>query len=128
MTGKNRQVNMLLKSIIDIIKDMKGINIMSLDFRKIENPICEYFIICTGSSETHVNAIEKKITKKIEGQLKEKPWSTEGNTTSNWLLIDYTDIVIHIFKKETRDFYQLEDLWGDAKITTYLDKEKTLSA
>ncbi len=128
MTGKNIQVNILLKNIIDIIKDMKGINIMSLDFRKLENPICKYFVICTGSSETHVNAIEKKITKKIEEQLKERPWSTEGNSTSNWLLIDYTDIIIHIFKKEIRDFYQLEDLWGDAKITTYLDKEKTLSA
>ena len=128
MIGKTHQVNILLKSIIDIIKDMKGINIMSLDFRKLENPICEYFVICTGSSDTHVNSIEKKITRKIEEQLKERPWSTEGKNISNWLLIDYADIVIHIFKKESRDFYQLEELWGDARITTYLEKEKTLSA
>ena len=128
MTGKTREVNILLKNIIDIIKDMKGINIMSLDFRKLENPICEYFVLCTGSSDTHVSAIERKIIKEIEEQLKERPWSTEGNNTSNWLLIDYANIVIHIFKKESRDFYQLEDLWGDARITTYLDKEKTLSA
>ena len=116
MTGKTRQVNILLKSIIDIIKDMKGINILSIDFRKLENPMCEYFVISTGSSDTHINAIEKKVTKKIEEQLKEKPWSTEGRNISNWLLIDYADIVIHIFKKESRDFYQLEELWGDADI------------
>ncbi|MEE2954421.1 MAG: ribosome silencing factor [Bacteroidota bacterium] len=128
MTGGIQRENILLNNIISIIKDMKGIDIMSLDLRKLENPICEHFIICTGSSDTHTNAIEQKIKKQISELLKEKPWHTEGINTGNWLLMDYSNIVVHIFQKNTRNFYQLEELWGDAEITKHLSEKKILIA
>lgn len=123
LVGKN-PTNSLLKNIIEAIKGIKGVNIVSLDLRKIEEAICKYFIICTGSSNTHVNAIEKNIKKEVI----EKAWRTEGNIKTNWILIDYADIVVHIFNQEKRDFYNLEELWGDARITKHRNKTQIKTA
>jgi len=92
---------------------------ISLDLRKIDTAICKFFIICTGTSNTHVNAIEAYIKKNILKNIGEKPWHIEGANMGKWVLIDYTDIVVHIFQKETRSFYNIEDLWGDAKFIEY---------
>ena len=93
----------------------KGIEIISLDLKKIESAICKYFIICTGTSNTHTKSIENKIRKVISKDLEEKPLHIEGNNTGEWILMDYVDIVIHIFQKNIRDFYNIESLWGDAQ-------------
>ena len=106
------------------IKDIKGQNIISLDLRNIEEAICKYFIICTGSSSTHVSAIERNIKKRVP----ENPWKTEGKTNINWILMDYIDIVVHIFNQEKREFYNLEDLWGDARITKHRENTKIKTA
>ena len=119
MAKKLDETNILLKNIVNVIQDSKGKEIVSLDLRKIESAICKYFIICTGTSSTHVNSIERKIKKTISQDLGEKPWHTEGNNVGEWVLMDYYDIIVHVFQEKTRKFYNLEDFWGDAKFTNY---------
>jgi len=119
MNKKNDNTNILLKNIINAIQDVKGKEIVSLDLRKIEAAICKHFIICTGTSNTHVTAIEGNIKRTIAKNTGEKPWHIEGNKMAEWILMDYSDIVVHIFQKEIREFYNIEDFWGDAKSINY---------
>ena len=86
--------------------------------KKIETAVCKYFVICSGTSNTHVSSIADSVKKNVSKEIQEKPWHIEGLNTSEWVLIDYSDIVVHVFQEETREFYRLEDLWGDAKIRT----------
>ena len=123
MAKKLDETNILLKHIINAIQDAKGKKIISLDLRKIESAICKYFIICMGTSSTHVKSIESKIKKTISQDLSEKPWHTEGNNVGEWVLMDYYDIIVHVFQEKTRKFYNLEDFWGDAKFTNYKDEK-----
>lgn len=109
----------LLKSIIQSIDNIKGQEIITLDLKKLENRICSYFIICSGTSNTHVKAISDTIKKNISKDLKVKARKTEGEFTAEWVLIDFSEIIVHIFQKQTRDFYKLEELWGDAKSKKY---------
>lgn len=101
--------------IIDGIKEKKGLDIMVIDLSEIYNSPCSFFVICTAKSQTQINAIANHIQKNIRENLNLTAWKEEG-FTSNWRLIDYSDIVIHIFKEETRSYYNLEELWGDGKI------------
>ena len=107
----------LITTIISGIDDVKGLDISLLDLRDIDNTFCSYFIICSGSSNTHVNAIVSSVQKKVSKELKEKPFHAEGNDNSEWVLIDYVNIVVHIFQKHIREYYNIEELWGDAKTT-----------
>jgi ribosome-associated protein len=106
----------LLTHIIIGIEDVKGHQITLLDLRNLENTVCDYFVICSGNSSTQVEAIKSSINKTISKKLKEKPWHIEDSQNSEWVLIDYVDIVVHIFQKHIREYYNLEDMWGDAKI------------
>ena len=119
MSKEINKTNILLKNIINGIQDVKGKEIISLDLRKIESAICKYFVICTGTSNTHVNAIEGSIKEITIENVSEKPWHVEGSNTGKWILMDYSDIVVHIFQESTRNFYKIEDFWGDAKIINY---------
>jgi ribosome-associated protein len=105
----------LISKIIGGIEEVKGDEVNLLDLREIKNSVCSYFIICNGTSNTHVNAIVNSIQKTVSKTLKEKPYHTEGQENSEWVLIDYIDIVVHVFQKQIRDHYNLENLWGDAK-------------
>ena len=107
----------LISNIVLGIDNVKGIDVSLLDLRDIENTVCSYFVVCTGSSSTHVNAIVSAIKKTVSKELKEKPFHTEGNDNAEWVLIDYVNIVVHVFQKQTRDYYNIEELWGDAKTT-----------
>tara|TARA_B100000902_G_scaffold398473_1_gene465368 strand:+ start:11730 stop:12101 length:372 start_codon:yes stop_codon:yes gene_type:complete len=107
----------LLKYIIEGMQEMKGVDITIMDLRKIETSVCNYFVICSGTSNTHTSSIGENIRKNVSKKIAEKPWNIEGFKTSEWILIDYSDIVVHVFQQHTRFFYDLEDLWGDAKIT-----------
>ena len=107
----------LISLIIKGIDDVKGENIQLLDLRDIENTVCNYFIICSGNSNTQVNAIAGSVQKIVSKELKDKPWHIEGQTNSEWLLMDYVNVVVHIFQKHVREYYDIESLWGDAKIT-----------
>jgi ribosome-associated protein len=105
----------LVTQIISGIEEVKGQNIEILDLRKIENTVCDYFIICDGTSNTQVNAIVNSIQKIVSKAIKEKPWHVEGSDNAEWVLLDYVHVVVHVFQKHIREFYDIEGLWGDAK-------------
>ena len=111
-----RKSDVLVKVIINSIKQHKGKEVVSLDLRKIETAVCDFFIICHGTSNTHIASIAENVRKEISKQMKEKPWHTEGEANKEWVLMDYFNVVVHIFNKEKRDFYKLENLWADANI------------
>jgi len=123
MAKKIDATNILLENIINAIQDVKGKEIFSLDLRKIDSAICKYFVICTGTSNTHVNSIESNIKKTISRDLGEKPFHIEGNNICEWVLMDYSDIIVHVFQEKTRAFYNIEDFWGDAKFKNYKEEE-----
>jgi len=116
MVVKTDEANYLIEKIVDGISDVKGQNIKMIDLRKIENRICDFYIICSGSSNTHVSAILESVKKKVSKSLKEKPSHTEGKENAEWILLDYINVVVHIFQKQVREFYKIEELWGDCKI------------
>ena len=110
--------DILLETIIEGIQELKGIDTAILDLKKIETAVCKYFVICSGTSNTHVSSIADSVKKIVSKEIQEKPWHIEGLNTSEWVLLDYSDIVVHVFQEQTREFYRLEDLWGDAEIRT----------
>ena len=115
---KNISTDDLLASIIKGIEDVKGLDIDILDLRAIDNTVCDYFVICNGNSNTQVNAIVGSIQKLVSKELKDKPWHVEGTENGEWVLMDYVNIVVHVFQKHIREYYRIESLWGDANITT----------
>lgn len=115
MAKKENSTDQLITNIIAGIEGVKGNDIQILDLRKIENMVCDYFIICSGNSNTQVNAITQSINKTVGKNIKEKPWHVEGTENAEWVLMDYVSVVVHVFQKHIREFYDLEGLWGDAK-------------
>ncbi|MCP4125297.1 MAG: ribosome silencing factor [Bacteroidetes bacterium] len=107
----------LSEYLIELIQDKKGRSIKSLDLRAIPEAIADYFIVCHGDSNTQVRAIIDNIHKKAKEDRGELPHHVEGTASAEWAIIDYTDVVVHVFQKEMRDHYQLEDLWSDAVVT-----------
>lgn len=114
--------DVLLTNIIKGIEEVKGNDIDILDLRAIDTAVCDYFVICNGSSNTQVNAIVNSVQKLVSKELKDKPWHVEGTDNAEWVLMDYVSIVVHVFQKEIREYYNIEGLWGDAKITTLENK------
>jgi len=117
MVKKQVSSDDLIALIIQGIEDVKGEDIQLLDLRDIENTVCDYFVVCSGTSNTQVNAISGSIQKVVSKELKDKPWHVEGESNAEWILMDYVNVVVHIFQKHVRSFYDIESLWGDAKIT-----------
>jgi ribosome-associated protein len=117
MIKKSVNTDDLISVIIKGIDDVKGDDIQLLDLRGIENTVCDYFIICSGNSNTQVNAITVSVQKLVSKELKDKPWHVEGQNNSEWILMDYVNVVVHVFQNHVREFYDIESLWGDAKIT-----------
>lgn len=117
MTKKQVSTDALIAAIIKGIDDVKGEDIQLLDLREIENTICDYFIVCSGNSNTQVSAISGSIQKTVGKEVKDKAWHVEGQNTAEWVLMDYVDVVVHVFQKSIRELYDIESLWGDAKIT-----------
>jgi len=105
--------------IVDSIQDIKGKNILRLDLRELDDSPADYFIICEGESTTQVNAIADNIVKRLKEDIELRPSHLEGKQSANWVLVDYFDIIVHVFYPETRRFYEIEDLWSDAKQTEY---------
>ncbi len=113
--------NLLLNNIVEGIMEKKGHEIIDLDLRKVQNAICDHFIICHGDSNTQVNAIADSIEDRVQKNLNQRASHKEGLENAIWVLLDYYDIVVHVFQKEYRDYYRLEELWGDALIKKYND-------
>lgn len=104
----------LLDSIVDGITNVKGEEITILDLREIENAFTQYFVICNGKSNTQVSAIAASIERTVKTEMHERPYSIEGTQNKHWILMDYTNVIVHIFQDEYRGFYDIEGLWGDA--------------
>ena len=118
MLKATKGIDKLIEKIVIGISEVKGQDIEMIDLRKIENRICDFYIICSGNSNTHVSAILESVKRKVSKTLKEKPSHTEGEENAEWILLDYINVVVHIFQKPVRDFYRIEELWGDCKINT----------
>jgi ribosome-associated protein len=118
MQERKTSADELIALIIQGVEEVKGHNINILDLREIENTVCDYFIVCNGTSNTHVNAIVGSIQKIVSKEIKDKPWHIEGEDNAEWVLMDYVNVVVHVFQKQIREFYDIEGLWGDAKFTT----------
>ena len=122
MAKKNISNDDLLANIIKGIEEVKGNDIDILDLRAIDNTVCDYFVICNGTSNTQVNSIVNSVQKIVSKELKDKPWHVEGTENGEWVLMDYVNIVVHVFQKHIREYYNIESLWGDTKITTIQNK------
>ena len=112
----------LIANIIKGIEEVKGNDIDILDLRAIDNTVCDYFIVCNGNSNTQVNAIVNSVQKIVCKELKDKPWHVEGFENAEWVLMDYVNVVVHVFQKHIREYYNIESLWGDAKIISIENK------
>lgn len=115
MKKGNTETDKLIGSIAEGIFKKKGKRVVSLDLRHIENAICKYFILCHGDSTTQTAAIGESVVDVVRTEIGEKPLHREGFQQANWVLLDYGDVIVHIFLESYRELYRLEDLWADAK-------------
>lgn len=118
---KKSQSSSLVESIIKGIQEKKGQNIVCLDLRKIQNSVCDYFIICEGTATTQVGAIADSIKEEVKKAINERPFHSEGYENLQWILVDYITVVVHVFLPDVREFYNLEDLWADAEVLEYAE-------
>jgi len=100
--------------------EKKGLDIAILDLRKVKNSITDFFVICSGNSDTQLDALANSVEDEVYKISQTEPWQKEGKANGEWILIDYVDVVAHIFNKDQRKHYDLEELWGDAEVT-YLE-------
>lgn len=114
--------------IIDTITDKKGQNIFHIDLVKIPDSVTDHFIICEGGSTTQVKAIADHVVYRIKTENGQMPYNTEGFRNCEWVLIDYVDVVVHVFLKEKREFYALEDLWNDGELHRYSETGEKISS
>jgi ribosome-associated protein len=115
MSEKEKGTDLLITQIIKGIEEVKGQDVEILDLRELENTVTDYFIICNGTSNTQVKAIVNSVQKTVSKAIQEKPWHIEGNDNAEWVLMDFVHVVVHVFQKHIREFYDIEGLWGDAK-------------
>jgi len=111
------QSEILSQTIVKGMQEKKASDIVILDLRKAKNAVADFFVICSGNSARQLDAIADAIDEMVSKTLKENPWHIEGKNNKEWMLLDYTNVVAHIFQNERRSYYTLEKLWGDAKIT-----------
>lgn len=125
MSGKpvNDNTEAVLEKIIFAMQEKKAKNIISLDLDKIPDSVTKYFVICHATSTTQVDAIYDNVLEEVQKSCGVKPFHREGYENSEWILIDYFDIVVHIFREDIRGFYKLEDLWADAVLKNYESDE-----
>ncbi|MBT3364628.1 MAG: ribosome silencing factor [Flavobacteriales bacterium] len=103
---------------IEGIANVKGENIKVLDLRQLDNAVTDFFVIAEAQSTTQVSAMSDSAMKEIRENLNDRPWHREGHDTASWILLDYVQVVVHLFQRESREFYDLEGLWNDASITS----------
>ncbi|MDX9725239.1 MAG: ribosome silencing factor [Bacteroidales bacterium] len=116
MRKKESETELLVESVLKGIFEKKGKDVVKIDLRKIENRITDFFVICHGTSVTQVDAICDSVEDGVRKERSAKPWHVEGLDNCFWVLLDYGDVVVHVFLEEYRNFYSLESLWADAKI------------
>ncbi|CCH55521.1 iojap-like protein [Fibrisoma limi BUZ 3] len=102
--------------VVKGMQEKKATDVVVMDLRNVKNAICDYFVICSGNSDTQIDAISTSIEEEVYKASHQDPWHKEGKLNREWILLDYVDVVAHVFKKDRRSFYDLEQLWGDAEI------------
>lgn len=113
----------LSKIVVKGMLEKKATDVVVIDLKGIKNAIADYFIVGSGNSDTQVDAISESVEEVVYKNTQQDPWHKEGKKNKEWILIDYVDVVAHVFKKERRAFFALEDLWGDAEITQIASEE-----
>jgi len=111
--------DVLTKAIVKGIQEKKGQNILTMNLKKIPSAVCDYFVLCSGTSNTQVEAIADSVEEIVRKALGDKPWHKEGFENAEWILLDYVNVVVHIFQDHSRMFYNLEKLWDDAEIKKF---------
>lgn len=121
MTKKSDTVKTerLVDEIVNGLQEKKGKEIVSLDLREIDNAVTEFYVICSGDSSTHVNSLSGSVEEEVRKAIKDKPWHVEGTTNGEWVLMDYVNVVVHIFLRDTREHFNIEGLWADAVTKEY---------
>jgi ribosome-associated protein len=104
----------IIKTIIAAIQEKKGQNIISLDLKKINEAVADFFIVCEASSQPQIRAVAENVEAKVREKCEEDPYHHEGYQNLQWVLIDYVNVVVHIMLPENRKFYQLEEMWSDS--------------
>lgn len=119
MAVKIKQVDSesLSKVIVEGMLEKKATDVLVMDLRGINGAIADFFILCNGNSDTQVDAISDSVEEYVERYATQNVWHKEGHKNKEWILLDFVDVVANVFKKETRAFYNLEQLWGDAKLS-----------
>jgi ribosome-associated protein len=112
--NENEQI---VAKIVEGIQERKGKKIVVVNLTKLKEAPCSYFVICEGDSNVHVNAIGNSIKDWVRDQIKVKPYATDGFENCEWIAMDYGQIIVHVFQRTTRAFYDIEHLWADAKLT-----------
>lgn len=114
---KGAPAETLAQLIVKGMQEKKAMDIVVMDLRKVKNAVADFFIVCSGNSDKQLDAINQSIDEVVFKALNENPWHVEGKNNKEWMLLDYFDVVAHVFRKDRREFYSLERLWGDAEIT-----------
>lgn len=112
----------LVRSIVEGIREVKGQEIVSLDLRNLQSAAADFFVICHGNSTTQVEAIARSVEKETSRDMGEEPRFVEGLRNSKWVLMDYFNVLVHIFEKDARNYYELEDLWSDARLEKFEER------
>lgn len=120
-TGRLTRKSKIIKIIINAIQDKKGKNIVSLDLRKIDEAVADFFIICEAGSHNQVRAIADFVEDEVLNKCEEAPYHHEGHHAMQWVLIDYVNVVVHVMMPEKRKFYKLEEMWSDALLEDHDD-------
>jgi ribosome-associated protein len=103
--------------VVKGMQERKAMDIVVMDLRKVKNAFTDYFVVCSGNSDTQIDAISESVDKEVWEQTRTHAKSMEGKANREWILIDYYDVIVHVFKKDRREFYKIEELWGDAEFT-----------
>ena len=107
----------LAEVVVRGMQERKGTDIVVLNLKELKNAVADYFVICSANSDTQLDALARSVEEEVEKLTGQSPWQTEGRTNREWVLLDYVDVVVHVFLRDRRQFYALEELWGDAEIT-----------
>ncbi len=118
---KKQDSEKLADLVVKGMQEKKATDIVVMDLREVKNAVADFFVLCSGNSDKQLSAISDSVDEFVYKDLKENPWHTEGKNNKEWMLLDYISVVVHIFKKDRRDFYSLEKLWGDARTTAVED-------
>jgi ribosome-associated protein len=124
MKKRSEEAGVLLRNVVKGIFEKKGHDVLKIDLRKLENRIADYFVICHGTSVTQVDSICDSVEDTVRRETGEKPLHVEGLENCYWVLIDYGNVIVHIFLEHYRNFYSLESLWADAEVEAMKDKTK----